>query len=126
MLRRRCLDRIGLARRSGDVVAGFAKVRSLLAADGAALLLHARDAAPDGRNKLARLGHARCPDLPVLALFTAIEQGGAIGRDDVVHMAIRPGGHADILRRDGARLAGLMPTTNMATDERTQTSAGAQ
>jgi hypothetical protein len=125
MLRRRCLDRIGLARRSGDVVAGFAKVRALLAADGAALLLQARDGAPDGRHKLARLAHARCPDLPVLELFTAAEQGGAIGRDDIVHVAIRPGGHAEALGRDCARLAGLMPS-NTATDERTQASAGAQ
>ena len=126
MLRRRCLDRIGLARRGGDVVAGFAKVRSLLAADGAALLLQARDAATDGRDKLTRLAHARCPDLPVWAPFTAAEQGGAIGRDAVVHIAIRPGGHAEVMRRDCARLAGLAATTETATNERTQASAGAQ
>jgi len=126
MLRRRCLDRIGLARRSGVVVAGFAKVRSLLAADGCALLLQARDAAPDGRDKLARLARARCPDLPIWAVFTAAEQGGAIGRDQIVHMAVRPGGHADTLRRDCTRLAGLVPATDTATNERTQASAGAQ
>mgnify|MGYP006428304649 CR=1 FL=1 len=126
MLRRRCLERIGLARRSGDVVGGFAKVRSLLAVDGAALLLHARDAAPDGRDKLTRLARARCRDLPVRALFTAAEQGGAIGRNEIVHMAVRPGGHAGVLRRDCARLAGLVATTDTATNERTQASAGAQ
>lgn len=125
MLHRRCLDRLGLAQRSGDVVAGFAKVRSLLAADGAALLLQARDGAADGRAKLERLVRARTPDVPVHALFTAEQQGAAIGRDAVVHVAIRPSGHAEILSRDCARLAGLMPAETAA-DERTQTSAGAK
>jgi len=124
LLAQRCCDRLGLARRSGHVTAGFAKVRAVLAADRAALLLQARDGAADGKAKLARLAHARAPELPVFELFPATDQGAAIGRDPVVHIAVQPGGHADILRRDCSRLAGLMPTGS-ATDARTTESAGA-
>ena len=124
LLQRRCLDRLGLARRSGDVTAGFAKVRAALAADRAALLLQARDGAADGKAKLARLARARAPHMPVFELFTAAAQGAAIGREATVHVAVQPGGHADILRRDCTRLAGLMPTAS-ATDARTTESAGA-
>jgi ribosomal protein L7Ae-like RNA K-turn-binding protein len=50
----RCLDLIGLARRSGAAVAGFEKVRAALAAGDVALLVAASDGADDGREKLAR------------------------------------------------------------------------
>ncbi|MGF1610153.1 MAG: DUF448 domain-containing protein, partial [Kiloniellales bacterium] len=57
-LARRCLELIGLARRSGLVAAGFEKCKALLAAGQAGLLLQASDAAADGRDRLAALGTA--------------------------------------------------------------------
>lgn len=124
LLQQRCLDRLGLARRSGHVTAGFAKVRTALAADRAALLLQASDGAADGKAKLTRLARARAPEMPIFELFPAAEQGAAIGREPTVHLAVQAGGHADILRRDCTRLAGLLPTAS-ATDARTMESAGA-
>lgn len=108
LLRGRCLARLGLARRSGETVAGFAKVREALEADRVALLLEARDGAADGREKVVRLGRARQPDLPVYMLFTATEQGAAVGREDAVHLAVPHSGHARVLHRDCARLQGLL------------------
>ena len=124
LLQQRCCDRLGLARRSGHVIAGFAKVREALAADRTALLLQASDGAADGKAKLARLARARAPEMPIFELLPAAEQGAAIGREPTVHIAVRPGGHADILRRDCTRLAGLLPTAS-GTNARTLESAGA-
>ncbi|MCW5753039.1 MAG: RNA-binding protein, partial [Alphaproteobacteria bacterium] len=55
LVARRALDLLGLARRAGQVVAGFEKVRERLAAGRVAVLVQAGDAAPDGRAR-ARSG----------------------------------------------------------------------
>ncbi|MGL1180861.1 hypothetical protein ACSTLD_24360, partial [Vibrio parahaemolyticus] len=49
LLERRCLNLIGLARRAGQAVAGFEKVREALQHGRVALLLAAADGAADGR-----------------------------------------------------------------------------
>lgn len=107
-LRRRCLERLGLARRAGAVVAGFAKVRGVLERGAADLLLQACDAAPDGRDRLRRLGCAVRPELAVIALFRAEELGAALGRGPTVHVAVQGAGHAARLRQECGRLAGLV------------------
>lgn len=104
LLRRRCLDRLGLARAAGEVVGGFEKVRALLQRGAAGVLLQACDAAPDGRDKLRRLAAATRPGLPVLDWFDSDELGRALGRERQVHVALRPGGHAQRLLREAARL----------------------
>ncbi len=100
LLVRRCLDLIGLARRAGQVVAGFEKVRASLSAEEAGVLLAAADGAEDGRAKVRRLA----PGVPVLALFNAVELGAAIGREQTVHAVVAPGGLADTLLRHASRL----------------------
>ena len=52
LLKRRCLDTIGLARRAGIAVAGFEKVREALKHGKAGVLLAASDGAEDGRAKV--------------------------------------------------------------------------
>ena len=91
MLRRRGLDLLGLARRSGQLQTGFEKVRSMLRDRRAALLLQAVDASAAGRDKVSALGRATNPELRVLALFTSAELSQALGRDNVVHVAVEPG-----------------------------------
>jgi hypothetical protein len=145
-LRQGCLARLGLARRSGEIVAGFEKVRSALASDRVGLLLEARDGAPDGREKVLRLARARPCDVAAYMPFTAVEQGAAVGREQAVHIAVLKGGHAERLQRDCQRLAGLtgddpagvLPVDGAAaaernttgdetnTEERTNESAGAR
>ena len=108
LLKGRCLDRLGLARRSGDLVQGFDNVRASLktAPQGAlpGVMIEASDGAEDGRNKITRLA----PGVPVVALFTAVEIGQAIGRDNAVHALIAPGKMADAFLRDASRLAGVL------------------
>lgn len=107
-LKKRCLDRIGLARRAGQLVQGFDQVRaSLKSAPPGKLggaLIEAADGADDGRKKITRLS----PDVPVVALFTAAEIGHAIGRDNAVHALIGPGKMAQTFLRDASRLAGVL------------------
>ncbi len=103
LLARRCLDLVGMARRAGQVVAGFEKVQALLRSGGAAVLLAARDGAKDGRSKLQALAGS----LPVVGLFSSAELAAALGRDHVVHVAISRGRLADTLLAEVERLEGL-------------------
>ncbi len=103
LLDRRCLEIVGLARRSGQAVAGFEKVRAAIKDGNVALLLEASDGAADGREKIARIA----PGSAILSLWTAAELGGPFGREDVVHAAILRGGLADRLLREARRLEGL-------------------
>ena len=103
LLTRRCLDMIGLARRAGQAVAGFEKVRGWLSTGRAGILLAASDGAEDGRRKLRGLA----PDLPVIDLFSSAELAGALGRETVVHAAVAAGGFADRLTVDAERLAAI-------------------
>lgn len=103
LLARDLLDRLGLARRAGQVVAGFEQVRALLAEGGAGLLLAAADGAEDGRRKLRALAAG----IPVVDWLTSAELAAALGRDTVVHAAVRRGGFAERLGLAAARLQGM-------------------
>ncbi|MGB0749456.1 MAG: RNA-binding protein [Magnetospiraceae bacterium] len=111
-LARRCLDLVGLARRSDLVAAGFEKVRAQLARGAAAVLLEALDGAPDGRRKLI----AMAPDVPVIDLFDAETLGAALGRGGTVHVAVAPGKLANRLRLEAARLAGFRKAPDTGSD----------
>lgn len=54
LLCRRCLEALALANKAGLVVAGFAKVDASLEKGAVLALIHASDAAEDGRGKLDR------------------------------------------------------------------------
>ena len=108
LLRRRCLDLIGLAKRAGQAVAGFEQVRPWLASGQARVLLAAADGAADGRRRLKALGTALQPELPLIEVFSSAELGAALGRDKVVHAALSDGGLAEALIVEAARLAGVL------------------
>lgn len=103
LLRRRCLDLLGLARRAGQALAGFDKVAEALRGGEVAVLLAARDGAADGRRKLKALGR----DLPLVELFSAAELSLALGRENVIHAALAPGRLAEHLQSEARRLAGF-------------------
>src|SRR5262245_44104379 len=52
MLERAALDALAMAGKAGGVVTGFSKVEATLARDEAVALIHAGDAAMDGKRKL--------------------------------------------------------------------------
>jgi predicted RNA-binding protein YlxR (DUF448 family)/ribosomal protein L30E len=103
LLRRRCGDLIGLARRSGKAVAGYEKVRAALRDGEAAVLLAAADGGESGREKVRAAG----PDLPLVDVLTAAELGAAFGREHVVHAVVGRGRLAKALLIDAARLVGF-------------------
>lgn len=113
-LRRRILGLLGLARRAGQVAAGYEQVRQWLAAGRVGVLLEAADGAPGGRQKLA----AGAKGVPVVDLFEAMALGQALGRERVVHVAVARGRIALRLAAMADRLAlfgaGTMKETDAA------------
>jgi uncharacterized protein len=92
LLRRAALQDLALANKAGCIVAGFTKVEKALAGERRMVLLHAADAAPDGRRKLDRLvsgnqgAEAEFP--PSLIGFTSSALSAALGKHNVMHAAI--------------------------------------
>jgi predicted RNA-binding protein YlxR (DUF448 family) len=103
LLKRRCLNHLGLARRAGLVVAGAEKVRAQLSSGRTAVLLEAADGSLPERIKITALA----PTLPVVDLFTGSELGAALGRDAAVHVALLPGRLTAMLVEDAGRYAGV-------------------
>jgi len=110
LLARRCLDSVGLARRAGQALAGYEKVREALkgnrvgrAGPPPGLLLEAADGSADQRGKLTALA----PELPIVDLFESADLAAALGRDHAVHAVLARGRLADGLARDAARLKGI-------------------
>jgi predicted RNA-binding protein YlxR (DUF448 family)/ribosomal protein L30E len=109
MLVRRCLDGLGFARRAGKAVCGFEKVCAEVRAGRAALILAARDAGRDGREKVRALAAGLSAGRPVvvLELFDGAELGSVFGRDAAVHVCLSPGKLAGRLVGEAALLAGF-------------------
>ncbi|MFA5120202.1 RNA-binding protein [Zavarzinia sp.] len=103
LLTRRCIDLIGLGRRAGAVIAGFDKVDGLLRKEPVAFLLAASDGAADGKRKLKALSR----ELPQIDILTSAELSLALGRENVIHAAFKPGRLAEQFLGEAGRLAGF-------------------
>jgi len=103
LLRRRCLNHLGLARRAGLVAAGAEKVRAQINGGKTAALIEAADGSLPERHKITAL----VPHVPVVAVFTGAEMGAALGRDAAVHVALLGGALTTILVEDAVRYAGV-------------------
>lgn len=109
MVRREVAELIGLARKSGQLRAGFEKVQIALQNGRVRVLVAASDGAEDGRGKLARLA-ASVPSrsgVEIVAPLTAAELAQALGRDHAVHAAIAESGIAERIIIACRRLSGL-------------------
>jgi hypothetical protein len=115
LIAERLVNQIALARKAGQAVTGFEKVRARLAAGKAGVLVTARDAAEDGRGKLVRL----TPDLPRIEALSASELGLAFGRDFAIHAALDAGGIADRALAEAGRLRGFRDAPPPAETRRT-------
>ncbi|MGD9510821.1 MAG: RNA-binding protein, partial [Geminicoccaceae bacterium] len=96
LLVQRCLDRIGLARRAGELVVGFDQVADWLRGGRCRLVLCARDGAAEGRRRIEALAG----EVPVIVAFDRAELGRAVGREEVVHAGLARGGIARELSAD--------------------------
>ncbi len=103
LLRRRCLNHLGLARRAGLVAAGAEKVRASIASGRPGALFEAADGSPQERRKMTDLA----PGVPVVDVFTTTELGGALGRDAAVHVALADGDLTRRLLADANRYRGM-------------------
>jgi len=102
---RMCSD-LGLARRAGQLVMGFDNVsRAVGANPPPRLLVEASDAAADGRRKLASA--ARDLQVETIDCLTRAELSLALGRENVIHAAVKAGPLAERLILDSARLNGF-------------------
>ncbi|SBW08452.1 conserved hypothetical protein [uncultured Alphaproteobacteria bacterium] len=105
LLLRRCLDSLGLARRSGVAVCGFDKVAEAIAA-GSGWLIAAKDGGADGLRKIGQVERRSAQTVrhaePAL---TAAELGAAFARDRAVHGWVGAGPLGERIARDMARLA---------------------
>jgi predicted RNA-binding protein YlxR (DUF448 family)/ribosomal protein L7Ae-like RNA K-turn-binding protein len=110
LLLRRCLDLIGLARRAGQAVAGYEKVRAALEQGRAGLLLVASDAGEDTRRRV--LGPAQ--GVPVVATLNAAELSSAFGRERMAVAAVAKGRLADQIAREAARVGGFRDGQNQS------------
>jgi hypothetical protein len=86
---------LSLANKAGVVITGFAKLDSAIAEKPVVALIHATEAAEDGRRKLAnqlrkRLGGA-ISGFPVIQDLSNDELGLALGRANVIHAALVAG-----------------------------------
>ena len=97
------LGLIGLARRAGSVLNGFAKVEGSLKSGKCKLLLTASDGAEDGRMKMTRLAEAvECQQVTILP---SARLSMALGQTNVIHAGIIGSGLAERLNASIDRLS---------------------
>ena len=109
LLLRRLLAGLGLAKKSGDLILGFEKVKSAVIAGKAAFVIEAADGAEDGRRKvMAGFRHTAQPPA-LVGLFTIDELSLALGAENVIHSAFLVGRGAVRWAIDVERLSGFRP-----------------
>lgn len=99
---RRLVGLISLARKSGDAVAGYEKVKDWLAKEQARVLIQASDGSGRGKSKLSTPYKGK-----FIGCLTADELGMAFGRQTVIHAALASGGLSKRVVDEAQRLQGL-------------------
>lgn len=93
LLRRSALQSLSLANKAGQVISGFVKVEKTIFTGDVLVLLHAREAAADGRRKLNSKFRASANEAEtrenVIEVFSGEELSVALGRENVIHAAVR-------------------------------------
>ena len=103
LLTKRCIDLIALARRAGEAVAGYEKVRLWLRGRPNSLLVIANDGAKSSREKMKKFAYG----VPLIECLWAAELGVAFGREKAIHVALGNCGLADKLQFEAQRLKGF-------------------
>jgi uncharacterized protein len=103
LLAQRVVDLLSMARKAGDAVMGYEKVKDWLAKGQAATLIQASDGSERGKTKL----HAPEGAGGFIGVLTAGEMGLSFGRERAIHAALAAGGLRTRVVVEAARLAGL-------------------
>jgi hypothetical protein len=111
-LAQRCLDQLGLAKRSGAIAAGTRQVEEAIRRAQPYYLIEASDGAAQGREDMKRLAFGLWGEEPhVIGCFSSAEMGMALGRDPVVHAILLHEGMARRWAIEVDRLAGFRAIT---------------
>ncbi len=94
LLRSNAFSYLSLAKKAGEAVTGYMKVEDMLGRGKARILVHAVEAAADGRRKLDKLAG---PEVEKTSLFHLDELDLAFGRSNVIHAGVARGGLAEKL-----------------------------
>lgn len=109
---------LGMARRAGQILLGFDSVLRALQSDTPpALVIEAADGSADGKRKLFGAAHARGLKIQTVECLSSAELGLALGRENVIHAALKSGRLQERLRFDAARLSGFRPAAANERDE---------
>jgi predicted RNA-binding protein YlxR (DUF448 family) len=99
LLERAALDALAMAGKAGRIVTGFAKVEATVDRDNVLALIHASDAAADGKRKLdaaLRRNTSEKPrEIAVIETFSGSQLDLALNRSNVVHAALLAGPGTD-------------------------------
>ena len=98
----RVTNLISLARKGGEAVCGYEKVKDWLQKEEASVLIQASDGSERGKSKLSTPYGG-----DFIGWLTADELGRAFGRQTVIHAALGDGGLPQRVVEDAARLKGL-------------------
>jgi len=113
LIARRVVDLISLARKSGDAVAGYEKVKSWLDQEHARVLIQAVDGSGRGKSKLSTPHRGN-----YIGWLTADELGLAFGRQTVIHAALGSGGLSLRVVEEAGKLQVFRPDGNGGTPRR--------
>ena len=98
----RVVHLISLARKAGQAVAGYEKVKDWLGKEEARVLIQASDGSERGKSKLSTPYGGR-----FIGCLTASELGLAFGRENVIHSALAGGGLTSRVVEEAAKLSGM-------------------
>ena len=94
ILHKKALDAINLARKSGDLVLGFEKVKESIVKNSAAFVIKASDAGADGQQKIAE----KAKDLEQWSLFDTDTLSQTLKRENTVYLVVRKGPMSEMVR----------------------------
>jgi len=104
----RTLSWLGFARRAGELILGFDRVEGQIRGpEPPALIMEASDSAADGRRKLQSAAKSAGYIPFVCAGISNAELSLSLGRENVVHAAVKPGRISERLIFEAARLKGF-------------------
>ena len=94
ILTKKGLDALNLARKAGDLVLGFEKVKELIIKGRAAFVVEATDAGADGKQKIAELS----ANLEKFTLYDTATLSSAFDRENTVYLAVKKGKMSEMVR----------------------------
>jgi uncharacterized protein len=108
LLAKSALDALAIAGKAGNVVAGFSKVEAALGGARVIALLHAAEAAEDGKRKLngalQRNNQSQNREIKLVEAFPGADLDLALNRPNVVHAAVLAGPASETFLARVARL----------------------